>query len=89
MARKKKVTFKFKATAPVHDVKLCGNFTEWEKGAIVMTRGRGGEWKADVNLEPGNYEYKFCADGAWFTDPKADQQTHNSLGSENSLRQVR
>ena len=86
---KKKVTFSFKPTQNVHDVKLAGNFTNWDQGAIVMTQGRSGEWKTQASLEPGEYEYKFMADGVWFNDPKADKQMPNAWGSENSLKVVK
>jgi len=89
MARKKKVTFKLAAPTGVHEVKLCGNFTNWQEGAIVMTHARSGEWKADVSLEPGEYQYKFIADGAWLNDPAAEQQMSNDLGTANSVRFVR
>jgi 1,4-alpha-glucan branching enzyme len=89
MARKKKVSFRFNAPAQAHEVKLAGNFTGWEEGAIVMKHARSGEWKADVSLEPGEYQYKFIADGAWLNDPAAEQQVGNDRGSENSVRFVR
>lgn len=88
MARKK-VPFAFKAPEAARGVKLCGSFTNWEQGAIVMTRAKSGEWKTQVNLEPGEYEYKFWADGNWYLDPQADRQAPNPLGSENSVRSVR
>ena len=89
MAGKKRVTFKFKIPASARDVKLCGSFTNWEQGAIVMNRAKSGEWQAQVSLEPGEYEYKFWADGVWYNDPAADRQAPNAWGSENSVRRVR
>ena len=85
---KRKVTFKFKAPGDVHAVKLCANFTNWEQGCIVMNKGNAGEWKTQVNLERGDYEYKFMADGRWFTDPSADRQVHNPMGTDNSVRHI-
>lgn len=89
MAGKKKVFFKFKTPGAAREVKLCGNFTNWEQGAIVMDKGRAGEWKAQISLEPGEYEYKYWADGVWYNDPSADRQAPNVWGSENSVRIVR
>lgn len=86
---KKKVTFKFDAPQTAREVKLCGNFTNWEQGCVIMNHARGAEWKAEVNLEPGVYEYKYLVDGNWFTDPTADRQQKNPLGSENSVKAVR
>ena len=87
--RKKRVTFKFNPPPSIHDVKLAGSFSNWEAGAIMMEKGKSGEWKAQVSLSPGEYEYKFLADGNWFNDPQADRQVQNICGSENSLRIVR
>ncbi|MCU0641558.1 MAG: isoamylase early set domain-containing protein [Candidatus Margulisbacteria bacterium] len=89
MARKKKVAFKFTAPTAAQEVKLAGNFTGWEQGAIVMKHARSGEWKADVSLEPGEYQYKFIADGSWLNDPAAEQQIGNDQGTTNSVRFVR
>jgi 1,4-alpha-glucan branching enzyme len=87
--RGKRVTFKFNAPENVQTVKLCGNFTDWEQGAIVMEKSGVGEWWAQVSLETGDYEYKFWVDGIWHNDPAADKQVANVWGSENSLRVVR
>ncbi len=86
---KKRVTFSFRPKQDFQNVKLAGNFTNWDQGAIVMTKGLTGEWKAQASLEPGEYEYKFMADGSWLNDPKAEKKVGNSLGSENSVKVVR
>jgi 1,4-alpha-glucan branching enzyme len=88
-AAKKRVVFVFRAPESAHEVKVCGSFSNWEQGAMIMDKGRGGEWKAQVSLEPGEYEYKFWADGVWYNDPKADRQTSNIWGSENSVKEVK
>jgi 1,4-alpha-glucan branching enzyme len=85
---KKRVAFKFNAPDTTREVKLCGNFTGWESGAIVMNRSKSGEWKTQVSLEPGEYEYKFWVDGVWQNDPASERRTSNNLGSENSVRVV-
>ena len=30
-----------------------------------MTKGAGGKWSATVKLNPGEYEFKYRADGDW------------------------
>jgi len=87
--KNKRVTFKFSAAQPFNQVKLAGNFSDWEQGAIVMTKNKSGEWRAQLSLPAGEYEYKFLADGVWFNDPGADKQVPNIWGNENSLRIVR
>ena len=88
-ANKKKVTFKFKGPENAHEVKVAGTFSNWDQGAIMMAKGKSGEWKAQIPLDPGAYEYKFLVDGNWYNDPAADKQVPNMWGSENSLRIVR
>ncbi|MFA6431562.1 MAG: isoamylase early set domain-containing protein [Candidatus Margulisiibacteriota bacterium] len=85
----KKVKFSIVAPQNTKEVRLCGAFTNWEQGAIVMKKGRSGEWAAQVNLEPGEYEYKFKVDSFWYNDPTADKLTGNVWGTENSIRVVR
>ena len=86
---KKKVTFSFKPAREFQSLKLAGSFTGWEQGAIMMTKGRSGEWKAQTSLEPGEYEYKFLADGNWLNDPHADRIAPNGQGSQNSVKVVK
>lgn len=86
---KKRVTFKFNGPSEAKEVKLCGSFSNWEHGAVFMTQAKRGEWKTVVSLSPGEYEYKFLADGVWHNDPQADKQVANEWGSENSVRIVR
>jgi len=88
MAKKKRVTFSFDPPQAYSEVKLCGSFTNWVEGAITMTKGKTGAWKAQVSLEPGEYEYKFIADGVWLDDPFAEKQVANDQGTINSLRTV-
>lgn len=85
---KKKVSFQFRAPETASSVKLCGNFTNWEQGGIVMKHARSGEWKAQVSLDQGEYEYKYLVDGHWYNDPQAERQLPNVWGSENSIKVV-
>ena len=88
MVKKSKiVTFSFN-NANVKNVKLCGDFTDWDKNAITMRSAKAGEWTAIVSLTPGEHQYKFLADGKWFTDPATDYKVNNNIGSENSVRRI-
>jgi hypothetical protein len=86
--RKKRVKFSFLAPQGTRDVKLCGDFTSWEQGAIVMKSAKSGEWTAMVSVEPGEHQYKFLADGNWYADPKAGKWVNNEFGSQNSVRLI-
>lgn len=82
------VKFTFKPPTNVNEVKLAGDFTEWDKGAIMMSKsGRSGEWSASIRVTPGEHQYRFILDGNWYTDPTTDH-AYNSFGTENSLLRV-
>lgn len=85
---KKKVKFSFIAPENAKDVRLAADFTNWENKAIHMKGSKSGEYTAMVTVEEGEHQYKFWADGNWYTDPKADRQMYNGLGSENSVKNI-
>ncbi len=75
-------------------VDLAGQFTDWADGALPMTRLEDGRWLARVQLENGDWPYKFMAyrtdDGAptWLTDPSAVLSAPDGAGGSNSVRRV-
>lgn len=81
---KHKVTFSF-AAPQARDVRLVGDFSNWEQNPIPMRRLRSGEWKATVSLETGKYEYRYVVDGKWIDDPNCPSKVPNSFGSQNCL----
>ncbi|MCJ7752021.1 MAG: glycogen-binding domain-containing protein [Armatimonadetes bacterium] len=68
------------------DVRLVGDFTDWETKPIIMDRmkPRSRTFGAVVDLPPGTYQYKFIVDGEWVEDPKADS-VPNDFGTGNSV----
>ena len=56
----------FRANAA--EVAVAGDFTQWQENAIRMTHEGNGWWVARVTIEPGEYRFRYVADGAWFTD---------------------
>lgn len=75
--------FNFLAPTAVQ-VSLAGDFNNWDTKAARMHKGPEGVWHLGVALEPGRYEYRFCADEIWCNDPAA-QKTANSMGTENCV----
>jgi len=68
------------------NVMVAGSFTEWQNGALAMTKGEDGIWSLLVTLAPGNYEYKFIADGNWLKDEKnPNEKNGNSYFYVNGL----
>jgi 1,4-alpha-glucan branching enzyme len=82
------VKIKFKAPYKVNEVKIAGDFTDWDKGAIIMSQSaRSADFSASIRLTPGDHQYRFIMDGSWYTDPSTDH-IQNGLGSENSVLRV-
>lgn len=49
-------------------VHIAGEFNEWRQGELPMSRGGDGYWGARVKLPAGEFRFRYCADGEWFTD---------------------
>lgn len=70
----KKVTFSY--FAPTADaVYAAGNMTNWGDGKKLMNyQEKTGFWTLEMELDPGDYEYKFVVDGSWVTDPRNEEE---------------
>lgn len=83
-------TREFKLYAPqANNVKIAGNFNNWDANSICAKKDSRGNWLAKVNLKPGKYEYKFIVDGNWMNDPKCGRNSPNPFGSQNSIVEIR
>lgn len=60
--------FKLKGYTSAEEVILTGSFNHWSKNELLMQKTADG-WALQYVTPPGNYEYKFIADGEWMTDP--------------------
>jgi 1,4-alpha-glucan branching enzyme len=85
---RRRVTFTLHAPE-AEEVHICGSFNGWDPVCTPMKRGSNGEWRKDLLLPPGNYEYRFRVDGRWVDDPAAERRTPNPFGGTNALREVR
>ena len=66
MGRNGSVEFRFfrpDATA----VALAADFNDWSP-QLPMTRDAHGWWTLQLELEPGEYRFRYVADGEWYTD---------------------
>ncbi len=66
MGRDGCVEFRFFRPA-AHEVRLAGEFTGWHQ-PMAMQREPNGWWVAKIELEPGEYRFRYIADGVWYTD---------------------
>jgi 1,4-alpha-glucan branching enzyme len=85
---KSEVTFVLRFAQPVRNVRVVGSFNAWDEEQGRMQKGKNGEWRKRVNLQPGRYEYKFVVDGEWQVDPDASESVRNQFGTENSVLQL-
>lgn len=93
MSRKKKSLTRpveFSLEAPEREqVFLAGTFNDWDPDSLPMTRNDDGCWSVSLELPPGEYEYKFVADGEWCCEPEAGaapfecECVENSFGTRN------
>lgn len=67
-------------------VQLVGDFNGWRKGAHEMVRTDEGYWLAALQLAPGSYKFRYCADGKWFTDYAAFGIEYGPLGVDSIVR---
>lgn len=68
----------------VNSVSIAGDFNEWSRDQLLMQGDEEGWWSASAQLPPGEYRFRYCADGAWFTDFAAhgveyEEQRWNSV----------
>jgi 1,4-alpha-glucan branching enzyme len=85
-----KVTFSLPAEAApeAKEVKLVGEFSNWTKSPIEMTKLKNGNFKTTIDLEVGKeYEFRYLIDGMrWENDWEADAYRPNQLTyEENSV----
>ncbi len=61
-----RVEFKFYRPG-ASDVRLAGDFDKWT-GQNAMRNAGKGWWILDAELPPGEYRFRYHADGQWFAD---------------------
>lgn len=61
--------FKLNGFTSAQKVILTGSFNRWNETELLMQKTATG-WQLPYVIAPGNYEYKFIADGHWMTDPE-------------------
>jgi len=83
----------------VRSVSLRGSFNSW--GETPMKQNPDGSWSVTLDLDPGEYAYKFFINGQWpkdmcndetfgrpMVDPKADGCIDDGFGGQNAVRIV-
>jgi 1,4-alpha-glucan branching enzyme len=69
------------------NVKLVGDFNNWDPKSAVEMKKQKNEFKAVVELEAGKeYQFRYLIDGSkWENDWDADKYVSTPFGTENSV----
>ena len=70
------------------EVFVAGSFNEWNISAAPMRPAGDGWWRAVLRLADGEYQFRYVADGQWFTDYAANG-VERSRHAWNSMLLVR
>jgi 1,4-alpha-glucan branching enzyme len=84
-ARHSDVHFRF-LRPHAHRVYLVGEFNHWRVGDLPMTRAADGHWTARLHLGPGEYRFRYWADGQWFVDYASFGVEHGPFGLDGIAR---
>ena len=82
-----KTTFRFRhgAAGPVF---VVGDFCNWQTDHLPMRRASDHEWVLMLRLPPGTYEFRYFAEGRWFTDFAAFGVNRNTFGDFNAVLRI-
>ena len=71
------------------EVRVVGDFNGWraDDDTALMSR-EDGSWLKQLNLEPGQYHYRFVVDGQWLADPENPLRERNPYGEFDSLLKI-
>jgi Glycogen recognition site of AMP-activated protein kinase len=66
---------------------LMGSWDGWQRPGISMVRqpGETPTWKVEVELPPGEHQFRYRIGDDWFNDPSADRTVENGMGGKNSV----
>lgn len=83
-SKTRSVTFTIAAATGL-PVFVAGTFNNWDAESIPLVE-KDGVYTATIEVEPGEYEYKFIVNGFWTMDPDpAREWRPNGLGTLNSV----
>ena len=83
-ARAEPVTFSL-AAPDARQVFVAGEMTDWDAGKREMQRDASGTWYVTLDLEPGQWLYKFVVDGRWVQDPATPDHDADGQGGQHSF----
>jgi len=76
----------FRLEAPcARDVKVAGDFTDWEMNPLDLIPDDDGTWELVLALPPARYAYRFIVDGEWCDDPQCTDSEPSPYGTMNAV----
>lgn len=81
-------SFKLKGFENAKKIILTGTFNRWNEQIFVMNKVSDG-WELTLQLNPGEYEYKFIVDGKWMEDPNNPSKKANEYDGYNSVLNIK
>ena len=82
-------TFRFKPESKPGKVVVIGSFNNWNRQANpLIEKGNSGIYETTINLEPGNYFYKFSVDGKDIIDPENKETVPTGFDGFNSVLRI-
>ena len=67
------------------DVSVVGSFNGWTVGAQPLADIGDGWWRAVLDLPRGIHQFRYVADGQWYTDFAAHGVEHGKYGLNSLL----
>ena len=68
------------------EVSLAGEFNDWHTDQLPMTHDGRGNWSLAVEMPSGEFRFRYCADGEWFTDYAAFGLEPGQFGLDSIVR---
>ena len=65
---------------------VVGDFVNWQTGRCPMHPEGNGEWILRISLPPGEYKFRYFADGQWFADYAAFGVEYGPFGFDSLVR---
>lgn len=83
----RKVKFEYYAPQATK-VGVGGTFNGWDAEKSLMKRQNNGQWRVEMDLLPGRYEYRYFIDGSWQNDQRPVECVPNAFGTWNCVLEV-
>lgn len=85
-AQCKKVWFELNDYLEAKSVAIVGSFNYWNPNKNKLKKNKNG-WSAEIDVLPGEIQYKFIVDGKWILDPN-NPNTKENNEHLNSVKEI-